>query len=176
MNNQLTVTYPIKNKLVKKTGKSLFIKTILNIMKKKTNISALKKKYYPIKEHTPYENKSRRLYYTQKCKSCLKNEYTKSNIKIISKYRNELEQNMIKKINSTEGKKEYIKRMPTVEPVFGVLKKQDNLNELKQRGKEKIQNELHLMASSYNIKQLYSRRKKHQKENTTKRTKEIILF
>ena len=83
---------------------------------------------------------------------------------------------MIKKINSTEGKKEYIKRMPTVEPVFGVLKKQDNLNELKQRGKEKIQNELHLMASSYNIKQLYSRRKKHQKENTTKRTKEIILF
>jgi len=84
---------------------------------------------------------------------------------------------MIKKINSTEGKKEYSKRIPiTVEPVFGVLKKQDNLNELKQRGKEKIQNELHLMASSYNIKQLYSQRKKHQKENTLKQLRKLLFF
>jgi len=36
----------------KKNRKIIIIKTILNIMKKKTNISALKKKYYHIKEHT----------------------------------------------------------------------------------------------------------------------------
>ena len=160
-----------------KKHKNPYHKDYFEYNEEKDQYECPKKEILPYQRTYTYENKSRRLYYTQKCKSCLvKNECTKSNIKIISEYGDELEQNMIKKINSTEGKKEYNKRMPTVEPVFGVLKKQDNLNELEQRGKEKIQNELHLMASSYNIKQLYSQRKKHQKENTLKQLRKLLFF
>ncbi|MDR2624451.1 MAG: transposase [Methanobrevibacter sp.] len=50
------------------------------------------------------------------------------------------------------GKRSNGKRMGTVEPVFGILKKQYNLNELGQREMDKIQFELNLMAVAYNIK------------------------
>ncbi|MGL6298092.1 MAG: transposase, partial [Methanobacteriaceae archaeon] len=63
-----------------------------------------------------------------------------------------------------EGKKEYGKRMGTVEPVFGILKKQHNLNELEQRELDRIPPELNLMAAAYNIKQLHAHKTKKGKE------------
>ncbi|MCC7554033.1 MAG: transposase [Methanobacteriaceae archaeon] len=154
------------------------MKTICEYNEEKNQYKCPKGEILPYQRTYKYENKSRRLYYTEKCKSYLvKDECTKSNIKIISEYNDELEENMIKKMNSAKGKKEYSKRMHLyVEPVFGVLKKQDDLNKLEQRGKEKIQNESHLMAVSYNIKQVYSQTQKRQSEKVLKKLGKLPLF
>lgn len=68
------------------------------------------------------------MYYTEKCKSCpVKKKCTKSNYRTISEFGNDIEKEMRIKMDSHEGKEEYGKRMGTVEPVFGILKKQHNL-------------------------------------------------
>jgi len=112
-----------------------------------------------------YKKKPRRLYYTDKCKICpVKEKCTKSNYRIISEFGNDVEKEMNKKMYSKHGKKEYSKRMKTIEPIFGVLKKQHNLNEMDEHGIEKIQTELNLMAVAYNLKQLYSHKMKDEKQ------------
>jgi hypothetical protein len=65
---------------------------------------------------------------------------------------------------SKDGKKEYGKRMSTMKPVSGILKKQHNLDELEQCGMDKVQSELDLMAAAYNIKQLHANRIKNERE------------
>lgn len=42
--------------------------------------------------------------------------------------------------------------MGNLEPVFSILKKQHNLNELEQQELDRIQTELNLIVAAYNIK------------------------
>ena len=83
----------------------------------------------------------------------MKDKCTKSNYRTISEFGDDVEKEMERKMYSKHGQKEYSKRMKTIEPIFGVLKKQHNLNEMDERGMEKIQTELNLMAATYNLKQ-----------------------
>lgn len=119
----------------------------------------------PYQRQYTYQKRPRRMYYTKKCKNCpVKKKCTKSNWRTISEFGDYIEKEMKIKMDSTEGKEEYSKRMSTVEPVFGILKKQHNLNELEQRKMDRIQTELNLMAAAYNIKQLHAHKIKNKKE------------
>ena len=71
---------------------------------------------------------------------------------------------MTKKMDSEAGKKEYKKRMGTVELVFGVLKTQHHLNQIQQKELEDIMAELNLMATAYNIKRLHNMKKGNKKQ------------
>ena len=119
----------------------------------------------PFRREYTYKKKPRRLYYTDKCKICpVKEKCTQSNYRIISEFGNDIEKEMNKKMHSEHGKNEYSKRMKTIEPIFGVLKKQHNLNEMDEHGLEKIQTELNLMAVAYNLKQLHAHKMKDEKQ------------
>jgi len=124
-----------------------------------------------------HKKRQKRLYYTNKCKNCLvKEKCTKSNYRIISDYGDDLEKDMANKMNSKEGKKEYKKRMSTVEPVFGTLKTQNHLNQIQQEELEDIQAELNLIAAAYNLKRIYNIKKGDKKsweEDYQKFIKEI---
>lgn len=119
----------------------------------------------PFQRQYTYQKRPRRMYYTDKCKNCrVKKKCTKSNCRTISEFGDDIEKEMRIKMDSKKGKEEYGKRMGTVEPVFGIFKKQHNLNELEQREMDKIQSELNLMAAAYNIKQLHAHKIKSERE------------
>ena len=95
---------------------------------------------------------------TYKCKECLecpvKSECTKkAKYKQLSRGKHEhlIEKNRAKLI-SDEGRKEYQKRMHTVEPVFGNIKFNLGFRQFSVRGTTKVKGEFNLMCIAHNIR------------------------
>jgi transposase len=102
-----------------------------------------------------------------KCKECLKcsvkPECTKkAKYKQLSRGEHEhlIEQNRAKLI-SDEGRKEYQKRMHTVEPVFGNIKFNLGFRQFLVRGAAKVKGEFDLMCIAHNIKKIATYCDKH---------------
>jgi len=95
-----------------------------------------------------------------KCKECTicsaKESCTKSKYKTIIRDKNEhfVEANR-EKILSQEGKKEYQKRMHTVEPVFGNIKFNLGYRQFLLRGLKKVKGEFNLMCIAHNLKKIF---------------------
>ncbi len=104
---------------------------------------------------------------TYKCKKCLecpvKSECAKkAKYKQLSRGVHEhlIEQNRAKLI-SDEGRKEYQKRMHTVEPVFGNIKFNLGFRQFLVRGTTKVKGEFNLMCIAHNIKKIATYCSKH---------------
>ena len=102
-----------------------------------------------------------------KCKECLKcpvkSECTKkAKYKLLSrgKHENLIEKNR-EKLISDEGRKEYQKRMHTVEPVFGNIKFNLGFRQFLLRGAAKVKGEFDLMCIAHNIKKIATYCSKH---------------
>jgi transposase len=68
--------------------------------------------------------------------------------------RNELIEKNREKLISDEGRKEYQKRMHTVEPVFGNIKFNLGFRQFLVRGTTKVKGEFNLMCIAHNIKKI----------------------
>ncbi len=104
---------------------------------------------------------------TYKCKECLecpaKSECTKkAKYKLLSRGKHEhlIEKNRAGLI-SDEGRKEYQKRMHTVEPVFGNIKFNLGFRQFLVRGITKVKGEFDLMCIAHNIKKIATYCNKH---------------
>ena len=102
-----------------------------------------------------------------KCKECLvcpaKSECTKkAKYKVLFRRKNEhlIEKNRGNLIND-EGRKEYQKRMHTVEPVFGNIKFNLGFRQFLVRGISKVKGEFDLMCIAHNIKKIATYCDKH---------------
>jgi len=102
-----------------------------------------------------------------KCKECLecpvKSDCTKkAKYKQLSRGKHELliEKNR-EKLISDEGRKEYQKRMHTVEPVFGNIKFNLGFRQFLVRGVAKVKGEFDLMCIAHNIKKIATYCDKH---------------
>jgi len=102
-----------------------------------------------------------------KCKECLKcpvkSECTKkAKYKQLSRgnHENLIEKNREKLIRD-EGRKEYQKRMHTVEPVFGNIKFNLGFRQFLVRGTTKVKGEFNLMCIAHNIKKIATYCSKH---------------
>ena len=63
-------------------------------------------------------------------------------------------------METPEAQEEYKKRSHTVEPPFGVLKQQKQLNTVHVTGQEEVKNRITLKAIGYNLKRLENMIKK----------------
>ena len=104
---------------------------------------------------------------TYKCKECLKCPVKpdctkKAKYKQLSRGRHEhlIEKNR-EKLISDEGRKEYQKRMHTVEPVFGNIKFNLGFRQFLVRGIAKVKGEFDLMCIAHNIKKIATHCDKH---------------
>jgi transposase len=117
-----------------------------------------------------YNNSVHKLYYTSKCNKCpVKEKCTKSEIRTITEYGTALSKEMTEKMNSPEGKLEYKKRSSTVEPVFGILKLHNNLENIQQKEIDRIQTELTLIAIGYNFKRIFNIKRKNKNKQYNKK-------
>jgi transposase len=104
-----------------------------------------------------YETGIQRVYYTNKCNKCpVKEKCTQSNVRTITEYGTILNMQMSLKMDTEDGKKEYGKRICTVEPVFGILKLHHDLDQISQKELKAVQTELTLMGIGYNLKRIFS--------------------
>ena len=62
---------------------------------------------------------------------------------------------MKQKIDSAAGKKDYAKRMWTIEPVFGNITSNKRLNKLSLRGKAKVTSQWMMFCMVHNIEKLW---------------------
>lgn len=89
----------------------------------------------------------------EKRKDCI--EKPTANFRQIQIYENDkFKAEMRRKLLSEEGRKKYKTRMITVEPVFAHLKRVMGFREFLLRGMEKVNCELNLACTAYNIKKL----------------------
>lgn len=73
---------------------------------------------------------------------------------LLIELREPLLQQMRKKLMSEEGKKKYLKRQYTIEPIFGHIKYNIGYRNFLLRGVEKVNAELKLMSIGWNLKKL----------------------
>lgn len=104
---------------------------------------------------------------TYKCKECLKCPVKSECVKKAKykelyrgKHENLVEKNR-EKLISDEGRKEYQKRMHTVEPVFGNIKFNLGFKQFLVRGVAKVKGEFSLMCIAHNIKKIATYCNKH---------------
>jgi len=104
---------------------------------------------------------------TYKCKECLKCSVKSECVKKAKykelyrgKHENMVEKNR-EKLISDEGRKEYQKRMHTVEPVFGNIKFNLGFKQFLVRGVAKVKGEFSLMCIAHNIKKIATYCDKH---------------
>ena len=97
------------------------------------------------------------IYESANCQKCeFKSKCTKSRQRqIIVSAADPVKAKMRKKLNSDDGKNHYFKRMYTVEPVFGYLKKVLRFACFQLRGGPKVKGEFSLMCIAYNIRKIY---------------------
>jgi transposase len=69
--------------------------------------------------------------------------------------RNESQIRMREKLRSVEGRQQYFRRQPTVEPVFGILKEQRGLRRFRRRGLAAVGVEFTLACAAYNLTRLH---------------------
>jgi transposase len=103
------------------------------------------------------EKEDKSIYECTACPLCPAKEVcTKAKTRTIKRDKNEhfIEANR-EKILSEEGKKEYKKRMHTVEPVFGNLKFNLGFRQFLLRGLKKVKGEFNLMCIAHNIKKIF---------------------
>ena len=62
---------------------------------------------------------------------------------------------MEQKLRSEEGRRRYLRRQATVEPVFGILKKVLGFVQFSLRGLQKVTLEWDLVCVAYNLKRLH---------------------
>lgn len=135
---------------------------------KQTHIPVPKVKNYTIKTSYKIKNtkkgqphKIKRVYYNKDCYQCpLKDLCTKSEVKIITEYENELAKIIKQRIKTPKAQEKYKKRSHTVEPPFEVLKQQKQLNTVHVTGQEEVKNRITLKAIGYNLKRLENMIKK----------------
>jgi transposase len=90
------------------------------------------------------------------CPSCGKRDHcTTQRYRTIARDdRKELVEEMRKRLETPEGQKKYIKRLYTVEPIFGHLKHNLGYRHFLIRGLEKVRTEFKLMCIGYNLKKM----------------------
>lgn len=101
-------------------------------------------------------NQQSDIYVCKACPACDKQQVcTKGNYRQINVEKREWLRNQIReRLNSTEGKKMYNKRM-LIESIFGIIKHNLNYLKLHLRGIEKTTAEWQLICIGYNIKRLH---------------------
>ena len=67
---------------------------------------------------------------------------------------------MRKKLRSAAGRRVYDRRKALVEPVFGVLKQQRGMRQLRTRGQIRVAAEFALATIAYNVTRLFTRSRK----------------
>jgi transposase len=117
------------------------------------------------------KNKIKKVYYSNACKNCpIKDECSPNqNWRIITDYSTDYQLLMAQKMEKEESKKIYKKRIISERP-FAHIKKNLRYTETNLRGKDKIQNEMNLIASVHNIKLLYNHMKNQINQQTQKNT------
>jgi transposase len=95
------------------------------------------------------------------CKDCTKCEFkeqcTKGKYRSIYKeHREHLRQQARDRLDTTQGKEIYQKRMHTIEPIWGDIKFNRNFKMFSLRGKEKVTGEFSLVSSANNILKIYN--------------------
>jgi hypothetical protein len=68
--------------------------------------------------------------------------------------RKALREQMRARLRSEEGRQKYLKRLVTVEPIFGHLKHNLGYRQFLLRGLEKVRGEFRLMCIGYNLKKM----------------------
>ncbi|MFQ6052571.1 MAG: IS1182 family transposase [Candidatus Hydrothermarchaeota archaeon] len=98
-----------------------------------------------------------RIYIGQECSLCKhKKECTKAKARQIKVSNADLVmERMRKKLLTEEGKKKYNKRLSTVEPVLGNLKRNLGFRYFLLRGIEKVKGEFNLMCIAHNLKKIH---------------------
>ena len=116
----------------------------------------------PLKYWKTRKNRTRKrqwnhkVYRGRECRECTKRSLcTKSKMReLLIDVREPLLQKMREKLSSEEGKKKYLKRQCTIEPVFGHLKYNLGYRNFLLRGIEKVTAEFKLMCIGWNIKKM----------------------
>jgi len=98
-----------------------------------------------------------RIYVGQECGDCeYRGECTRGKARHIKRsVIDELVKQMRRKLLTEEGRKKYLKRLSTVEPVLGNLKKNLGYRDFLVRGIEKVKGEFSLMCIAHNIKKIH---------------------
>jgi transposase len=108
------------------------------------------------KDRTRKRQWNHKVYKGRECRECTKQSLcTKSKMReLLIDIREPLLQKMREKLSSKEGKKKYLKRQYTIEPVFGHLKYNLGYRYFLLRGIEKVKAEFQLMCIGWNIKKM----------------------
>jgi len=109
-----------------------------------------------LKSTNNYDNFVRWRYKGSNCQSCVeKTKCTKDKCRTVTfDSRDYLQTNMREKLKSKNGKKEYQKRMHTIEPIFGDLQKNKKWNQFHLRGDNKAKGEFGLHMIALNLKKI----------------------
>lgn len=98
-----------------------------------------------------------RVYTTNECLTCpFKQDCTKGNKRsIYQELREPLREKVRQRLNTSQGKALYRKRMHSIEPIWGNLKENKKIRKFNLRGKEKVNAEFLLHCLSHNIVKIY---------------------
>lgn len=102
--------------------------------------------------------RKQRIYKGSDCISCLAlNQCTKAKSRTIAREkREELQEQMRRRLLSEQGREKYKKRLYTVEPIFGHLKYNLGYKNFLLRTLEKVKGEFKLMCIGYNLRKIFS--------------------
>jgi hypothetical protein len=83
---------------------------------------------------------------------------------------------MEQKLRTPEGRRRYLRRQASVEPVFGIIKKVLGFEQFSLRGLQKVTLEWNLVCVAYNLKRLHKlRNPANQKPKTPKPTPPVLV-
>jgi transposase len=114
------------------------------------------RRYKDRRQDASYRKWRQVIYKAAECPKCPKRELcTKQTYRTISRDdRRALQEEMRERLNTKEGQKKYLKRLCTVEPIFGHLKHNLGYRQFLMRGLEKVKGEFRLMCIGYNLKKM----------------------
>lgn len=106
---------------------------------------------------TSYRRWRQVIYQAEACPTCpSKTRCTKQRYRTIARDdRKALREQMRERLHTEAGRQKYLKRLTTVEPLFGHLKHNLGYRQFLLRGLEKVKGEFRLMCIGYNLKRMH---------------------
>ena len=158
-----------KNKKFKKYAKAKF-----HYNHEKDQYTCPERQILPCKNKYTENNKTKKVYYTNKCKNCpMKDECTpKSNYRIITHYTSHYQDLMAKKMEKKESKEIYKKRSNAERP-FAYLKNTIGWDTMLSKNKAQNQTDIDLITIAHNIKIVHNHKKKQNEQKNRENTHQI---
>ena len=109
------------------------------------------------RQDTSYRTWRQVIYQAEACPTCpSKTRCTRQRYRTIARNdRKALRERIRERLHTQEGRQKYLKRLTTVEPVFGHLKHNLGYRQFLLRGLEKVTGEFRLMCIGYNLKRMH---------------------